>query len=110
VDPEGLQISVPWTLPWWTPIPIAIPALGSAIPIVIGVGIVLWPSDIATDESIAEDSICLTGHKKPRPSTWDKHTKRRPGDKEKGDDYRRRPRQRPPDWKGPWPPPPPNNQ
>jgi uncharacterized protein RhaS with RHS repeats len=35
---------------------------------------------------------------------WDKHSKKRPGDWEKGDENRRRPRKRPQDRKGPWPP------
>jgi len=68
--------------------------------------VLFWPPELAADDRVAEDIICLVSHKKARPSTWDKHTKRRPGDKEKADDYRRRPRKRPPGYpkKGPWPP------
>jgi hypothetical protein len=81
-------------------------AAGIATGVVAGIVIVFWPSELATDESIVDDSICLSGHKKTRPSTWDKHTKRRPGAPEKGDDYRWPPRKRPPGYpkKGPWPP------
>jgi hypothetical protein len=45
-----------------------------------------------------------------RPSTWNKHTKRRPGGKEKADwdpetgGGRKPKRQRPDKYKGPWPP------
>ncbi len=40
-----------------------------------------------------------------RPSTWDKHSKKRPGAPEKGDKNRRPPRKKPPNYRGPWPPP-----
>lgn len=49
IDPVGLQQSIPLRLPWWTPFPITLPAFGPVIPIVIGIGIVLWPSEIAEE-------------------------------------------------------------
>ena len=48
-------------------------------------------------------AVCEMGHNKPRPSTWDKHTKPRAGGPEKKDDRM----QKPPPPRGPKPPPPP---
>lgn len=64
-----------------------------------------------SDCLLAESCILVVadGHKKRRPSTKNKHElgdARRGADRgnEKGDDRRRPPRKRPPNWKGPWPP------
>jgi RHS repeat-associated protein len=48
--------------------------------------------------------------KNPRPSNWDKHTKKRPGAPEKGDARRRPGLQKPKGRKGPWPPKPPKTE
>jgi RHS repeat-associated protein len=68
-----------------------------------------WPKwaiyGLALGGATAIDYVCFSGHSKDkRQSTWDKHSKPRPGGPEKGDDSRRPPRQKPPNHKGPWPP------
>jgi len=56
------------------------------------------------EEQLVDLCTYFAEHKRKRPSTWDKHSKPRPGDPEKADERRRPPRQKPPDHKGPWPP------
>jgi RHS repeat-associated protein len=66
-------------------------------------GFALCPPDVPT--------YCAEHTKDARPSTKEKHEEaeaRRNQDRggERGDERRRPPRKRPPNWKGPWPPPP----
>jgi RHS repeat-associated protein len=76
-------------------------AVGAAVGLIGGINI----GDYVWDQWIHRDDKCASEHKKDkRKSTWDKHTKRRSDDPERGDSYRRPPRKRPPDYKGPWPP------
>ena len=56
------------------------------------------------DDQLVDLCKSFAEHKRKKPSTWDKHSKPRPGDPEKSDERRRPPRQKPPEHKGPWPP------
>jgi hypothetical protein len=53
-----------------------------------------------------DTSMAAEHTKNKRKGNWNKHSKRRPGEWEKGDVTRRPPRNRPDDYprKGPWPP------
>jgi RHS repeat-associated protein len=126
IDPWGLQKEA--TLPLVSDLPLLdgvkgackLAAASLSAPVLVGAAvgtaIVLIPSTAETpldendmtpwyaSENNKVDKKTAKGHRKKRPSTWDKHSKQRPGGPEKGDDYRRPPRRRPPGTKGPWPP------
>jgi RHS repeat-associated protein len=59
VDPEGLQQAIPWLIPGWIYFPVAFPAVASAIPIILGSCIVLWPSEIADEPCEDNYQHCL---------------------------------------------------
>jgi RHS repeat-associated protein len=95
-DPEGLEAT---TLPWPViipVIPIVMPAIINPVTIAIGVGVgaILWPSDIAEDEPASDICMMKEHTKNARPSTKKKHedgTTRKGRDKrggEKGDSRR----------------------